>query len=124
MGLASLSPFLLFRPWIHKQRASMLKMQRCLRIINTQNWRLSKTWKPLQVIITMVAMVATVITAMATVMVMDMDMVITMEDTITMAIMAMVATTADTDIMAVMDTEAIIENWENCSHFSLEYIYL
>ena len=71
----------------------------------------------------MVAMVDMVITAMATVMVMDMDMV-TMEDTITMAIMAMVATTADTDTMAVMDTEAIIENWENCSHFSLEYIYL
>ena len=71
-------------------------------------------------------MVDMVITAMATViMVMGMDMVIiTMEDTITMAIMAMVATTADMDTMAVMDTEAIIENWENCSHFSLEYIYL
>ena len=88
---------------------------KCLKITNTKNWRLSKTWKRRQAITTtaMVDMVMAMVTT-AMVIVTGMDMVITMEDTITMVMVAMVATMADMDTTAVMDMEATIENMFLC----------
>ena len=97
---------------------------KCLKITNTKNWRLSKTWKRRQAITTtaMVDMVMAMVTT-AMVIVTGMDMVITMEDTITMVMVAMVATMADMDTTAVMDMEATIENMfllQKCNfHLSL-----
>ena len=113
-------------------------MWKCLRKINTKNWRLSRTWKRRQAMVTMVMVAMAmdmVITAMVTViMVMGMDMVITMEDTITMAMVGMVGMDMGMDTTATMDTEATIKNMfllqilclspRHCLHFSLKYISL